>query len=125
MTPREAQKAQRDKIEGRSALPWEGESTFPARGRLTSNADAERFMLAGMATVTFVSKKTGVRYTFRIRDTDREGFWFVDTLKGTDNVNDFGYIGQIVGTQERRYMRGKKCWQTFHHISDIFAWCWF
>ena len=97
----------------------------PMAGRLLTNEAAEKFMLAGNATITMVSVATGNRYTYRIRRPKAyEDFWFVDVLKGSDNDRDFGYIGQIFGSGVRRYQRGKKCWPTYFLASDSFAWAW-
>jgi len=62
---------------------------------------ARTFALAGNATITLVSRASGVRFTFRIKcPTDSEGqrdgsIHFVSLLRGTDNENDFSYIGYI------------------------------
>ena len=111
--------------------PWDGPSQFPAstRGRLTLNADVERFALAGNATLTVVSLKTNLRYTFKVRKPDdfkvERPMWFVSTLTGADNERDFGYIGQIklIGGLYR-YERGRKCWTTCYPQSEAFAWFW-
>lgn len=74
------------------------------RGQLTKMVDVKKFCLAGNATITLVSKKTGTRFTYKIRrqyledDTPRD-FWFVQLLTGSDNETDFTYLGQIKGHQ--------------------------
>ena len=75
---------------------------------LTHNIDALRYMLAGNATVTFKSQKTGDRRTFKIRKNkpserfpNPEGF-FVSFLNGPDNESDYLYLGMISGTLEFR-----------------------
>jgi hypothetical protein len=66
------------------------------------------FIMAGNATVTFVSKKTGARFTFRIQAPHKEGnegtnaardvssqMRFVQVLTGQDNENSYRYLGYI------------------------------
>lgn len=66
-------------------------------GKITSAADARQFILAGNATVTLVSVKTGTRFTYKIKaavNPDDEIF-FVSLLNGPDNEADFKYLGRI------------------------------
>lgn len=67
---------------------------------LTTASDALAFLLAGKAIVTLRSRKTGLHFTYRIRrakgcDTNLKPFFFVSLLAGSDNVNDYEYIGTI------------------------------
>jgi len=99
------------------------------RGQLIDCVKAEQFMLAGNATVTVVSKRTGKRYTFKIakpQDFDMtRPIWFVSVLKGEDNERDFGYMGQIKQRgPDYWYERGRKCWEQWFAASDAFAWLW-
>lgn len=116
------------KLVGGEVAPWEGEDTTqPMRGLLTTAMDMERFMLAGNATITLVSKRTGFRWTYRIKKPDDfsidRPIWFVSVMKGSDNERDFGYIGQIkLARAEYFYERGRKCWPDFFAASDAFAW---
>jgi hypothetical protein len=71
------------------------------RGQLQGEA-RRAFMLAGDATFTIASPKTGVRYTYRVT-AKREGgklladedIRFVKLLCGPDNDSDFHYFGII------------------------------
>lgn len=54
--------------------------------------DIRRFLLAGHAKFTLVSKKTGERRTFRVEQKGAETFWFVSLLVGPDNANDYEYL---------------------------------
>lgn len=98
-----------------------------SRGRLVSGEQVERFLLAGNATITIVSKRTNDRYTFKVRKPQdfevTRPIWFVSVLKGSDNENDYGYVGQIV---ERRgkyvYEQGRKCWPQWRAASAGFSW---
>jgi len=56
------------------------------------------FMFAGDATLTFRSVKSGNRYTFRIQGgekKDKIAPYFVKLLVGSDNENDYAYMGMI------------------------------
>ena len=61
----------------------------------TTAADARGFMIAGNATVTLVSKKTGTRFTYKIRASDDGEVFFISLLNGPDNTADFKYLGRI------------------------------
>jgi hypothetical protein len=55
------------------------------------------FMLAGNATFTLRSGRTGARYTYKVQESkDRPGVFFVKYLTGPDNENDYRYLGMIV-----------------------------
>lgn len=67
-------------------------------GRLTSAADATRFILGGNATFTLKSKATGARFTFRVRkpkdvDPGRDPVFFVSLMNGPDNESQYAYFG--------------------------------
>lgn len=54
------------------------------------------FCLAGNATVTFRSQKTGNRYTYKITKTDGPNpVHFVKLLTGVNNETDYQYMGII------------------------------
>lgn len=60
--------------------------------------DARRFVLAGNATFTIVSAKTGTRFTYKVRAKDIESgrtLHFVSVLTGADNENSFTFLGTI------------------------------
>lgn len=70
------------------------------RHMLTRVDDIQKFILAGNATITLVSKKTSQRFTYKIkRAVDDNGaprdFWFVSVLRGPDNEEDYSYLGYI------------------------------
>lgn len=65
--------------------------------------EARTYLLAGHATVTVSSQRTGARYTYRVtRAKDEQGqpkdLWFVGLLSGPDNEADYAYVGAINGT---------------------------
>ena len=76
----------------------------PMHGQLASAESALAFMVAGNATVTLVSKKTGNRFTYKIRqaetDSDSQSeLYFVSLLRGADNESDYSYLGRIAKGQ--------------------------
>jgi hypothetical protein len=92
------------------------------RGRLLTTEAFNLFAFAGNATFTLVSKKTGARYTYRIRAADGKGkvTHFVSLLNGSDNEGDFAYLGHFFGPD---YTHGKKSRVGFDAPSArAFAW---
>ena len=76
--------------------PAQDEAGFQDRETTT------RFALAGKATLTLVSKATGVRFTYQVKakvedDVKSETFFFVSLLTGPDNLNDYRYLGILTG----------------------------
>lgn len=69
---------------------------------LTDPDAIRRFALAGNATFTLSSKRTGARYTYRASaPKDAADRFFLSLLTGPDNEADYTYIGMI--TPERRF----------------------
>lgn len=75
------------------------------RGRLSEADDIKRFVLAGNATLTLVSKKTGARFTYRFQKPDEEApkVVFVKVLCGPDNTSHYKFIGVIWTTVLSRF----------------------
>lgn len=77
----------------------------PLAGARLDWSAIKAFMLAGKATFTIRSMKTGKRFTYKVRQSkpDTEGrwinqdrpVWFVSLLTGPDNGNDYTYLGMI------------------------------
>lgn len=109
-------------------LPWAaGKSEVPAtkyrpvqleegalRGQMTERTVIQRFIEAGNATLTVVSKKSGTRFTFKFARPDAEvgksrPIW-VSLLNGPDNTADFNFLGTIWpdATTTYRYRHGGK-----------------
>ena len=98
------------------------------RAELADPAATVRFMLAGKAHVTFQSRRTGTRFTYRIELAKRRPdpqnylvvpsfeedatFWkrsrlhFVAVLTGPDNGGSYEYLGCIY--DRRAYAHGRK-----------------
>jgi len=64
-------------------------------GRLIDAAAANRYILAGKATLTLVSEKTGTRFTYRISAAPDGAAYFVALLNGPDNTQDYKYLGRL------------------------------
>jgi hypothetical protein len=63
---------------------------------LASLTAIRNFLLAGHAVFTLVSKKSGARKTFRVSAAeDKNDFWFVGLLTGSDNTSDYKYLGAL------------------------------
>lgn len=63
-----------------------------------SVTDAAKFILAGKATFTLRSQKTGTRYTYKVKKNEGENqpdLWFISLLSGPDNEGDYTYLGMI------------------------------
>lgn len=117
-------------------IEWEDDMDF--KGRLSTVEAARAFVLAGNATITLVSKKTGARFTYKVRrakpDDDQRGpvcMYFVSVLTGVDNEDDFSYLGfirseDVSATQRRGYFHGgrKAKLTTMAPSHMAFAWFW-
>lgn len=63
--------------------------------QITDAAAARAFALAGNARLTLVSRKTGARFTYRVRKSQDGRVHFVSVLTGSDNESSFTYLGII------------------------------
>ena len=75
------------------------QKTHPQARQLVGR-DVTRYMLAGRATVTFVNRQTGNRFTFKmiITRSDPPGhpsIWFVEVLTGPDPHRDYQYLACV------------------------------
>ena len=62
--------------------------------QFTDGTMARSFVLAGNARFTLVSKRTGTRFTYKV-NSGEAGRSFVSVLTGSDNSNDYQYLGTI------------------------------
>jgi hypothetical protein len=60
--------------------------------RFEDETSLKDFVLGGKAILTLESKKTGKRYTYRIRKSKDGRTWFVALLTGNNNEYDYSYI---------------------------------
>ena len=67
------------------------------------------FILAGNATITLESEKSGIHYTYKIKRTHEDvNRWFVSLLTGPDNEGDFTYLGVLEGEGGTAFRLTKK-----------------
>ena len=84
-------------------------------------------IFAGNAIFTIRSKSTGSRFTYRVKYAEAfqsyKPKYFVGVLTGTDNTNDYAYLG-IITEDRQRFFHDRK-----HRISEdapsALAWRWF
>lgn len=77
----------------------EQEDTHDMRGQLLNREAIVRFIEAGNATFTIVSKKSGTRFTYNLSRPKANGnaprpIW-VGVLNGQDNNSDFAFAGTV------------------------------
>lgn len=73
--------------------------------------NALNFMMAGKATVTLRSVRTGVRFTYRINQPNPQSPHFVRLLTGPENTRNYSYMGRITNGQyihDRRNRAGRE-----------------
>lgn len=108
----------------------EGEDEVPGpRAELSGPAAATiAFLLAGNAHVTFQSRKTGTRFTYRVRQAkQREGGGtpphFVAVLTGPDNGASYEYLGFL---RDGRFIHGGRQAriEASAQSAVAFAWVW-
>lgn len=101
------------------------------RAELVDPIATVAFMLAGNAYVTFQSRRTDTRFTYRIELAPPRagaGAWdkpphFVSVLTGPDNDRSYQYLGCIYG--RKVYAHGKKSRISPDAPSAVaFAWVW-
>ena len=72
--------------------------TSETNHQFASIADAKTFALAGNATITLESLKSGAHFTFKVREKEANNggtIHFVSLLRGPNNETDFTYMGLI------------------------------
>lgn len=79
----------------------------PMQGQLLFPSTIRQYVMGGNATFTLKSRKTGDRFTYKVKSSkkDRDAFWstgnqdkttyFVSVLSGPDNTNDYRYLGLL------------------------------
>lgn len=81
--------------------------------RMQSVKDIREFMLAGNARLTLVSKRTGTRFTYKIRRPKPEKPYFVSLLTASDNEAGYTFLGTIfhddeIGFEYASYRHGQR-----------------
>jgi hypothetical protein len=59
------------------------------------NNDIKTFIFAGKAIFTITNTNTGNRFTYKVRKAKDSDIYFVSVLTGSDNTNDYSFIGYI------------------------------
>lgn len=82
------------------------------QGQISDPKAALTFILAGKSYATFVSTKSGNRYTYKIELAEKRNptdmnTWFVSLLMGPDNWSNYKYIGMIKNNQFRWTSKAK------------------
>jgi len=79
----------------------------PRQGQLAYPGEIRRYVMGGNSTFTLVSRKTGERFTYKVKSAtkDRDKFWstgnqdkrtyFVSVLTGPSNDSDYRYLGLL------------------------------
>lgn len=57
--------------------------------------DTKKFVLAGNATFTITSRRSGIRFTYNVSASKNGGAWFVKVLTGPDNWTNYKCFGVI------------------------------
>lgn len=97
------------------------------RAELVGPAVTIVFMLAGAAHVTFQSRRTGTRFTYRVNVSkphpDGGPSHFVAVLTGSDNNSGYEYLGCIF--DRKMYAHGRKSRIAANAPSAVaFMWVW-
>lgn len=93
------------------------------RRPISDPAVAKQFALAGNATFTLVSLRTGTRFTYRVRASEDGSIHFVSLLTGSDNTSNYQYLGHIFS--DGRFVHGRKSRISRDVTSaKAFAWYW-
>jgi hypothetical protein len=66
--------------------------------QFSNGRDARSYCLAGHARITLVDKKSGARFTYKIRQPEGKPH-FVSVLVGPDNEADYRFLGTIFSRQ--------------------------
>lgn len=81
------------------------------------------YLFAGDATITLRSRRTGKRYTYRLRRSKDRRVVFLSVLTGPDNDRDYGYVGYYRGG-DTRFRRTAKS-RLSENAPAVSAWRWF
>ena len=82
-----------------------------------SKEQIKPFALAGNATITLQSGKTGTHYTYKItKHETKDDLFFIKLLHGPDNTEDYQYVGCYYADTE--YFNPCKTWKE----KPMFSW---
>lgn len=104
-------------------------NAFEMRGQLRTVEGIRRFIYAGNAKFTVVSRASGVRFTYRVRrKSPLDDFWFISVLTGPDNMADYQYLGYLYGNVvggDGVYRHGGQRAKISTEAPSAKAWDWF
>lgn len=92
--------------------------------KIDTAKDALRFIQAGRATFSLRSIRTGVHFTYKVKQAkDNANLFFVSLLRGADNESDYSYIGFI---RDGRWFHGGRKSRASKEASSViaFGWAW-
>jgi len=102
--------------------------TFERRGQLKSVEDVDRYVRAGRATITLVSRRTKTRFTYKVSKPEKDDGpvkFFVGLMNGPDNQNNYVYMGCIKQTYNGEYFTGTKASKVSRDAPSYKAFEWF
>jgi hypothetical protein len=84
---------------------------------------AKQFILAGNAVFTLTSQKSGVSFTYRVKQGEGNSPHFVSVLTGSNNEEDYTFLGTVF--EGSTYRHGKKSpLQQSAPSAKAFEWFW-
>lgn len=89
----------------------------------TTAAETKTFLTAGNARLTLVSKKSGTRFTYRVRRPSEDKPWFVSLLTGPDNEGSYTFFGTLFADGSFRHSRKSPIGSTAPSVVG-FEWLW-
>lgn len=92
--------------------------------QLTDPTAVEYFCLGGNATFTLVGKKSGKRFTFKMKSpSESADITFVSLLTGSDNWKNYSYFGYV---KKGKFLHGGKKAKVIveNQAVQAFAWFW-
>jgi len=98
--------------------------------RMTDGLTVQKFILAGDARFTIVSKKTGKRFTYRVCKAENAkpgrfpDVFFVKVLDGPDNDSHFRYMGRIKLNEFARTEKAKVSETAPSFVAFTYFWNW-
>lgn len=106
------------------------------QGQLAFPGEIRKYVLGGNSTFTLVSKRTGQRFTYKVKSSakDRDKYWstgnqdrrtfFVSLLTGPANDSDYRYIGLLKLHGDNHYDFCKTAKSLTGQGHDTFKWFW-
>ena len=86
-----------------------------------NGSDIKNYVFAGKSIFTILNTFTKIRFTYKIKKPKNGGVFFVSVLTGSDNTNDYRYIGFI---KNGVFVHGNKSTISADSIS-VKAFMWF